>query len=132
MESSTQSKDQHKVQAITTHIDILARGISELKSRVAFEVKDVSPNDDRTTQNSVEMDSKQKWELQEMKTLQNICSVLNSEITNLANSQLTLMKKCKELEEHVGKLEEENNEMRKQLLLIDVTTAEQEMRLQVI
>ena len=133
-------------QAITTHIDILGSNINELLKSLAnstttnneynkpinnanSKLTNITLKDDEAPQNNEKIDN--NYFRTEMKTLENVCSVLNNEIKNLAGNQLTLMKKCKELEEHVGKLEEEKKEMGKQLLLKDVTITEQEMRLQV-
>ena len=74
-------------------------------------------------------DSKEMEE--QIKILQNVCSVLNNDIKKLVNSQLEMIKKCRELEELAGKFEAEKKEMGRQLITKDITIAEQEMRLQV-
>ena len=133
-------------QAITTHIDILASNINELlKSQanstktnnkynkpidnISSRVANITLKDDEVPQNYEKIDD--EYLRTERKTLENVYRVLNNEIKNFTGNQLTLMKKCKELEEHVGKLDEEKKEMEKQLLLKNVTITEQEMRLQV-
>ena len=126
--------------AITTHIDIIASKVNDLmhtentgktdENSITPKVTDIAPTVEENAACQINTTDSKKME-EQIKTLQNVCSVLNNEIKKLVNSQLEMIKKYKKLEELAEKFEEEKKEMGRQFISKDIIIAEQEMRLQV-